>query len=113
MKKLIFIIVFFSILFFILACIGGCAGQCIKIGGTYKDYTGELEYCFSKFETKKEGVPVLITKEGDKIFAFDLKDITDINKIIDEIKNKFQVKGKEKTQVQILLDRLKEYRKGK
>jgi len=73
-----------SLLSIILLCIfiAGCAGHCIRVGGSYKDYSGDLEYCFNSQKSKDTGVPVIEetkeTGETKDFFGFDMDQIKSI-----------------------------------
>lgn len=48
-------------------CFVGCAGggqHCIKIGGTYENVQGDIEYCYNAPQSKQSGVPTLDSEKG-------------------------------------------------
>jgi hypothetical protein len=70
-----------TVIFIIVLCLCGCAGTCLRVGGGYKDFSGEVEYCFDTEKSKDLGVPVLeeTTESGEKeIFGFSLDQVNAI-----------------------------------
>lgn len=78
-EQIIFGVLIMMTAFVFGLALSGCgSGACIKIGGGYKDYAGEVEYCFDKAKSEEIGVPILEekTSEGSKeIFGFDLDQV--------------------------------------
>ena len=49
------------------ALICGCgSGSCISFGGSYKDASGNVQYCFDKPASNAAGRPVLAGTDGKK-----------------------------------------------
>lgn len=80
-----------SILFFIEGC-KGLAGSCIKVGGAYKNYNGNIEYCFSPAKSEKAQLPILEDKEGKEHAILSREDIEKILKKIEDNKKKIKIK---------------------
>jgi hypothetical protein len=75
---------------FMVACVllSGCqSGACIKVGGTYKDSGGEIQYCFGQAQSDAAGVPAFeaTNEAGETETLFGLDEET-IEKIKDKIK---------------------------
>ena len=78
----------------LVLCIGslGCGtGHCIKVGGTYKDFGGSLEYCFDKAKSQEAGAPAFTGDKSGTVFGID-KDT--IDKIKDALKDKLGIGAK-------------------
>ena len=78
-------IIFVIIAMFFFVSIFGCQGSCIKIAGGYKDYGGEVEYCFDKEQSKTVQSPVLTDSDGKTFFGITEDEI---KKIVEKLKDK-------------------------
>ncbi len=80
----------------VLVLFSGCEmGGCIKVGGSYGEFGGDVEYCFDGKQAKESGTPAFIekTEDGEKtLFGFDL-DI--IEKIKEKLKSVIGMKAME------------------
>lgn len=60
----------------------GCTGQhCFELGGTWKDITGNIKYCYDKHASEEATRPVLVPEEKtqEKMVALLESDIIAIN----------------------------------
>lgn len=82
---LIFVVV---VLFF---AVSGCqSGGCISVGGGYKDFNGNIEYCFDSEKSKQSGTPTFNEtteaedgeKEETELFGFNLDEVNEILDIV-------------------------------
>ena len=76
-------------------------GGCIKVGGAYQDYQGDVQYCFNSAKTKASGVPSFdmskdtISKTPEKtIYGFSL---AKVKEILRKLKEKLGVKSESAT----------------
>lgn len=72
--------------------ISGCnSGGCIKVGGSYKDAGGEIEYCFDAKKSKTAGAPAFEENSGEEsktLFGFTEEEI---NSLLDKLKDKADI----------------------
>ena len=105
MKKIIFLLVLYTII------ISGCQnGGCIKVGGTYGEYTGDVQDCFDSQESNTAGVPVFsVTKEGESQEIYGLP-LDKIKYVVNQLRGKLGIsaleEGEKKHPVQELFDLL-------
>lgn len=74
------IVTFLLLIFFMGKGCKALEGNCIKIGGSYKDYEGNIEYCFSPAKSKKVKLPILKDKEGKEHVILSREQVTKLNK---------------------------------
>lgn len=61
--------------------LAGCSNlKSIKIGGSYEGISGETEWTFSDAESKKAGTPVLVDKNGVKLYLIPEKQIQSLGR---------------------------------
>jgi hypothetical protein len=83
----------FLVLFMLPALLLSCAGSCLKVGGSYKDVAGDIEYCFNAQKSKDAGVPA-IDGEGQTFFGITGEQIKEIlEKLKDKAKDAAGIKS--------------------
>lgn len=108
MKYFMTMVIFSTLLF------TGCQnGGCIKIGGSYQDYDGNIEYCFDKEKSQSAGEVVLAktNESGEKEEIYGMTG-DEISSIVDELLGVVGKLDKEK-QPTPKINRLREYLKEK
>lgn len=87
MKKYRYVI--FVVTLFLIFLIGCESTGCLKVGGGFKDYKGNIEYCFNEKKSIESGVPVF-QSENKFIYGFSE---TEIGIILEKLGTPIEIKS--------------------